>query len=195
MGIYYKYSKGILANENIGGCSMLNKFEKEILNRVERKIDELGLDNRSFMSGRRKVMSIIGIIKEMQLNDDWLEGMEDIEGIKEMLKEMDEKGPSKDLEEAFKLMIYRKTGVGNPIKEESFSATESLLEGFTFGLYKGNNSKPVKPVEVVKPVEPVEQEEVTVFEQLVTTVIVMVVLAGLVFIAIGLLKDLMLFLK
>jgi hypothetical protein len=164
---------------------MLNKFEKEILNRVERKIDELGLDDRPFMSGRRKVTSIMGIIKEMQLNDDWLEGVEDIEGIKDMLKEMDEKGPSKDLEEAFKLMIYRKTGVGNPIKEEeSFSATEALLEGFTFGLYKGNNSKPVKPVEpieFVKTVESVEQETPTTFGELIATVIILVVFIGLAF--------------
>ena len=174
---------------------MLNKFEKELLNRVERKIDELGLDSRPFMSGRRKVMSIIGIIKEMQLNDDWLEGMEEIEGMKEMLKEMDEKGPSKELEEAFKLMIYRKTGVGNPIEEERFSATDALLEGFTFGLYKGSNPKPVKTVKPVKPIEPVEQEEVTVLEGLVATVIAIIILAGFTFIALGLLRYLVLFLK
>jgi hypothetical protein len=157
--------------------NMLNKAELEILKRMEKRIDELGMDDKR-MSKKRKLLSVGCLMKKMSLSDEWMKDIEGIDGVK--------LEGNKEFEEAMKLLVCRKTGIEELILEDDrYTLTDAVMEVFSFGQYKkGNNSKPTKPV---------EQKELTKGEEITNFIILIIGFITLIGVCIWSFQDLMMF--
>jgi hypothetical protein len=154
--------------------NMLNKAELEILKRMEKRIDELGMDDKR-MSKKRKLLSVGCLMKEMSLSDEWMKDIEGIDGVK--------LEGNKEFEEAMKLLVCRKVGIEELILEDDrYTLTDAVVEVLSFGQYKKANKS-----------EPVEQKELTKGEEIANFIILIIGFITLIGVCIWSFQDLMMF--